>query len=1568
MDACLDGSDGHQYLFNNQNFVYSVRGDPATPRIDARWGLRFTKVHADGQVDAAWQRDGVLFLSRGDRYVKYAHGLEWVDDEGERGSEKEREQDGAPNWSSIDAAFTDKRNTTWFFQGAKYVSLDAAKTFGNEADIKQRWGRERNEFTMPAAGDAVVVAGFSRDGRSFLIGPGSYTTYTGTDLMLCETPGPQSLRAILEQLHCSNSADVDASATIAGVMDGGAELLFKVRSGAGSDIYSLADNKVKKTKRAAKAGSGQEVTAFMDGNRRFAFTSSEAGLALTVSGSDERRVLSQDIRAALPAIDGNLYLFGTDTYVTITPGEISVAGIGNAVDQWASRSAPIANRWGRVRNAFTQGGPVTAALVRGEQAYLVSGDSYVRYSDAGYGLVDAGYPKPLAGNPDGLPPVAFRGAIHVPEGGPDSRLCFFIGTGHVFDDALSTPIPNRSRWGRMRTNILLRGVDTAYRVGGKHYLFSGNEVACYTAGTDGSLPAYMDGAPVRAELSSFGSVRGAFCFNRMVYLVGRDSFVCCRAGEPEQPLPNYPRNGRAGALVADLRRQFQLTADASASLPADYEVYALSLQGSVLLLDTDDNVPGQRVLRFDLSSGQLSRDWGPPQADWAGLRRDGNAYVDLAEGRYSFRADKVMKTPQGVAAAWDSGQEVRPIAAVWGGRPFDAAMGAGDELFLFVGDHFGRLPKAAASAAGDTGESVVVENLRAALAHRTPIRGSLTNLPDELLSGLDAALPVDDSLYLFKDDRFVRLSGDSRPKPVASLKYDLVRLTTSTAARLNRALFEGGVQRLLNLRTQGMADTPGFSVSTSSPAMIRVNSQLVNVDTLPLDAHLDFGSANGVYLWEIFFHAPFLIADMLSTAQRFEEAKAWYEYIFDPTEPADAWKFLPFLTEDVERIVVEIRDRLDRLQRAQVDIAALLDAVAGKGQLDQLLAMDAAFQGERALTDEELSELDGFKGLPGGATQQLDILDRRPEPEIKALGDELRELVGLVAELRNRWDSMQTSREQIQSYLDDPFDPHAIAVLRPIAYRKAIVMRYLDNLLSWGDMLFTQYTRESINEARMLYVAAWNVLGRRPESLGRRILPADTVYDGLHDAHSREGTRPGEYDMLLQLEITRTAELSFAAFVEQKPGEAQAQPYFFVPPNDELGQYWTRVADRLYKIRHGLNILGVQTPLALFEPPIDPMALVRAVAGAGGLAGLLAAAGAVDVPHYRFTFLVAKAQALVQKVTQLGAELLAALEKRDAEALNHLLNTQEAIILTLTRDVQKAQLQEAQSNLQSLEKARENAKKRQDTYQAWMDAGYLPMEGAQIGLLAAAVGVNTAAAILNAVAAGLALVPKSHIGLFSFGADTPEFHQAVQYAGGGLQTAAGAIQGVAEILGITAQHERTVQDWTLQRDLATIDVAQIDAQVEGARWQVEAARQQIVLADRQIEHNKAVADFYRRKFTNQELYEWMIGRLSDIHYQTFQLALDMARAAERSFQFERGRNHVDMSFVQGQPVGQPAERTARGLHTGAGARPHGDGLYRQRRAALRNHQEHPTGATGPHGLPEAESREGVRVRPGRIVL
>jgi hypothetical protein len=66
--------------------------------------------------------------------------------------------------------------------------------------------------------------------------------------------------------------------------------------------------------------------------------------------------------------------------------------------------------------------------------------------------------------------------------------------------------------------------------------------------------------------------------------------------------------------------------------------------------------------------------------------------------------------------------------------------------------------------------------------------------------------------------------------------------------------------------------------------------------------HVEFGSdlAYAIYNWEIFFHAPLLIACKLSLDQRFAEAQRWFHFIFNPTvrskepPPKRYWSFLPF--------------------------------------------------------------------------------------------------------------------------------------------------------------------------------------------------------------------------------------------------------------------------------------------------------------------------------------------------------------------------------------------------------------------------------------------------------------------------------------------------------------------------------------------------------------------------------------------------------------------------------------------------------------------------------------------------
>ena len=93
-----------------------------------------------------------------------------------------------------------------------------------------------------------------------------------------------------------------------------------------------------------------------------------------------------------------------------------------------------------------------------------------------------------------------------------------------------------------------------------------------------------------------------------------------------------------------------------------------------------------------------------------------------------------MKTGKGVPAPWNSNQQVRAISAIWGGRPFDAALPIGDWLYLFEQSQYSKL--ATNLASDSVGGAFVVNNLRTALAARSPISSGFYNLPSATLSGL----------------------------------------------------------------------------------------------------------------------------------------------------------------------------------------------------------------------------------------------------------------------------------------------------------------------------------------------------------------------------------------------------------------------------------------------------------------------------------------------------------------------------------------------------------------------------------------------------------------------------------------------------------------------------------------------------------------------------------------------------------------------------------------------------------------------------------------------------------------
>lgn len=313
------------------------------------------------------------------------------------------------------------------------------------------------------------------------------------------------------------------------------------------------------------------------------------------------------------------------------------------------------------------------------------------------------------------------------------------------------------------------------------------------------------------------------------------------------------------------------------------------------------------------------------------------------------------------------------------------------------------------------------------------------------------------------------------------------------------------------------------------------------------------------------------------------------------------------------------------------------------------------------------------------------------------------EMLVLLATPDSTLTSAQKQRRQMvllgyQQALNHPFSPHAVARTRPLAYMYDVVMRYLDNLIAWGDHLYQQDTLESINEATQLYVLASAILGDKPQQIPQR----GTVRTRSFAQMKAEGL-DATGNLLVELEGQFPFNLGSTGGTAA--GAAGAAPlfgigrtlYFCVPRNDKLLGYWDTVALRLANIRGGLNLAGVARPLALFDPPIDPGLLVRAAAAGLDLGAVVAGLNQAAAP-LNAKMMIQKAQDAAAEVRGLGAALLQAVEKTDAEKLALLRQGHEIDLLDRQRDARFLAWKQAEAATEALQKTRASARLRYQYY------------------------------------------------------------------------------------------------------------------------------------------------------------------------------------------------------------------------------------------------------------------------------
>ncbi|HEU4932633.1 MAG TPA: neuraminidase-like domain-containing protein, partial [Pyrinomonadaceae bacterium] len=455
-------------------------------------------------------------------------------------------------------------------------------------------------------------------------------------------------------------------------------------------------------------------------------------------------------------------------------------------------------------------------------------------------------------------------------------------------------------------------------------------------------------------------------------------------------------------------------------------------------------------------------------------------------------------------------------------------------------------------------------------------------------------------------------------------------------------------------------------------------------------------------------------------------------------------------------------------------------------------------------------------------------------------------------------------KAQITEWQANPFKPHVIARLRLVTYMKAVVMRYIDNLIAWGDQLFRRDTIESINEATQLYILAAQILGRRPEQIPARAKAKVQTFRSLDDQSDLNGLANAS------VEIEGFVSPSVIPPADDSGDGMPLMPFFGIPGNDKLLGYWKTVADRLFKIRHCQNIDGIVRSLPTFESPIDPALLVKAAGVGVDVASALSDIN-VALPHYRFNVMLQKATELCGEVKSLGGALLSALEKRDAEEMALLRSTHEMKVLNAVRAIKEKQLQEATATREGLDRTKELTTIRRDYYR---DIAFMnPWETTQISLTGASLGLQATEVAMLALAGSLHLIPNLKIGSptsigTTFGGDN---------IGAGVISFSESIGKVASLMNSSASmsaimggHYRRFDDWKLQERLANKELEQIEKQIAGADIRVAIAETELRNHDLQVENTREVDEFMRSKFTNRELYDWMVGQISGIYFQSYQ--------------------------------------------------------------------------------------------------
>jgi len=428
------------------------------------------------------------------------------------------------------------------------------------------------------------------------------------------------------------------------------------------------------------------------------------------------------------------------------------------------------------------------------------------------------------------------------------------------------------------------------------------------------------------------------------------------------------------------------------------------------------------------------------------------------------------------------------------------------------------------------------------------------------------------------------------------------------------------------------------------------------------------------------------------------------------------------------------------------------------------------------------------------------------------------------------------------------------------ARNRAIVLEYLETFKEWGQAEMRGNSPEHFQKARLLFDTMARILGKRPLSM---LLPEPAT-----------------------------------------PQTVSSYVPDYAPLNPRLMDLYDITCDRLNLIRNCANAFRLRNGHPSCDMPYfgnDPLR-------EGWCTAEDACCDEGDWCHlhspYRFTFLIQKAEEYAAKVRELGAGLLSAFEKGDAEYLASLHAVQEREILELQLAARQDQWRDADWQVEALQKTKAVSQTNFSYYTQLIQNGLNGDEIAYQDLTIASTVLRAAGDVLEGIAGGMAIGPNTFSGGAGFGG-SPLFYMQLPIGeplSEVFSIAARVMNGLSAIAGTTAGLElteagwqRRLDDWNHQVAVLTIEIEQAELQILGAQRRRDGALVDLNVYQRQREHATQVLNFLRDKFTAHDLYLYLQKETLDLYRRMADLAHRRACQAQRAFNLERG--HTTRKFI-----------------------------------------------------------------------